>query len=204
MVFCPKYTLECIFIKAGHVSGFVRKAWYTFLMFADPEQIIRQCNLTEGMQVADLGAGSGAYTVAAARHARGGKVYAVEVQKELLARIQNEAARAHLTNIEVLWGNIEKYGGTKLKDVSIDFVIASNVLFQVDDRAAFVREVARIIKPGGRVLLVDWSDSFGGMGPSGESVITKPRAESLFVSAGFSVEKEVSAGAHHYGIVFKK
>ncbi|MCU0660426.1 MAG: class I SAM-dependent methyltransferase [Candidatus Pacebacteria bacterium] len=173
-------------------------------MFANPETIIRQCALSEGMQVADLGAGSGAYAIAAARHVRGGKVYAVEVQKELLTRIQNEASHAHLTNIEILWGNIEKYGGTKLKDASMDFVIASNVLFQVEDRNAFVREISRVTKPGGRVLLVDWSDSFGGMGPSGEHVITKPIAESFFISEGFLVEKEVSAGAHHYGILFNK
>lgn len=173
-------------------------------MFADPEQIVRQFGLREGMQVADLGAGSGFYSIAAARAVRAGKVYAVEVQKDMLQHIQTESAKAHVTNIEFIWGNIEKAGGSKLKDASMDAVIASNVLFQVEHREGFISEILRILKPGGRVLFVDWSDSFGGMGPAATSVIPKALATQLFESQGFSVEKEITAGAHHYGIIFKK
>jgi ubiquinone/menaquinone biosynthesis C-methylase UbiE len=176
---------------------------YTCYMFADPEQIVRQFGLKEGMHVADLGAGSGFYSIAAARLVRGGKVYAVEVQKEMLGHIQNESAKAHVMNIEGIWGNIEKPGGSKLGNASMDAVIASNVLFQVEHREGFIREIARIVKPGGRVLFVDWSDSFGGMGPIGTSIVPKAVATELFESEGFSVEKEIAAGAHHYGIIFK-
>lgn len=174
-------------------------------MFADPEQNVKQFNLTEGMHVADLGAGTGFYSIAAARAVQpSGKVYAVEVQKEMLAHIQNEAAKAHVSNIEILWGNIERVGGTKLADASMDAVIVSNVLFQVEDRKNFVQEVSRILKPGGRVLLIDWSDSFGGMGPAPARLVAKAAAETIFAEAGFSTEREIASGAHHYGIILKK
>ncbi len=174
-------------------------------MFADPESNISQFELKEGDQVADLGAGSAFYTVAAARKVgEKGRVHALEVQKDLLTRVKHEAEKAHLHNVDIIWANIEKLGGTKLRDRSMDAVIISNVLFQVEDKPIFALEVKRILKPTGRILLIDWSDSFGGMGPKGDALIPKDKAVALFASHGFELEKDISAGAHHYGIILKK
>ncbi len=174
-------------------------------MFADPDENIKQFGLREGMHVADLGAGSGFYTLAAAHVVGpGGKVYAVEVQKELMERVQTEAVKVHLTNVEVIWGNIEKPGGTKIADAAVDAVIASNVMFQVPDKPAFVAEIKRILKSGGRVLVIDWTDSFGGLGPLPADIISKENAQAFFHDAGFVFEREIAAGAHHYGLVLKK
>ena len=69
------------------------------------------------MHVADLGAGSGHYTLAAAKKVgESGRVYAIEVQKDLLTRIKNLAQTEHINNVEVIWGDVENRGGTKLKD----------------------------------------------------------------------------------------
>ena len=92
-------------------------------MFANPESNVRKFGLTPNMHIADLGAGSGAYTIALAEILTNGKVYAVEVQKELLSRIKNDAEKKHLTNIEVIWGDIERAGGTKLGNSSMDGVL---------------------------------------------------------------------------------
>ncbi len=179
-------------------------------MFADPNKIINQFDLHAGMSVADLGAGTGALSFAAAEKVKGGdglrvgKIYSIEVQKELLHRIKKEAEEKHLTNIEIIWANIEKKGGTKLADHSCDAAIISNVFFQVEDRAGFMAETKRILKPEGRVLLVDWADSFSSMGPSQDMVITKETAQALFAKNGFISEKEIDAGSHHYGIIFRK
>lgn len=180
-------------------------------MFSDPVHNIEQFGITPAHSVADLGAGSGFYTLAAARKIKSlatgdetGKVYAVEVQKDLLARIKDVADKEHLTNIEYIWGDIEKRGGTKLRDHSIDRVIASNVFFQVEDKKGFLSEIGRILKPDGQVLLIDWSESFSGMGPAPKDVITKFTAKDLFSAAGFTLDREISAGAHHYGLIFKK
>jgi precorrin-6B methylase 2 len=77
----------------------------------------RELGVDLGMKVVDLGAGSGFYTIEAAKLVRsGGRVYAVDVQQDLLAKLKNSAALAGLRNIEVVWGNIEKIGGTKLRE----------------------------------------------------------------------------------------
>lgn len=173
-------------------------------MFADPSKIIDQLELTTNLVVADLGAGTGFYTIAAAKKMKGGegRVYAVEVQRDLLKHIEEIAKKDALTNIDYLWGNIEKRGGTKIRDNTADVVIASNILFQVEDRAGFIEEIKRILKPGGKLLLVDWSESFGGMGPKPDHVIAAVDAQKMLEAAGFNKQKDVEAGAHHYGIIF--
>lgn len=174
-------------------------------MFLDPSSIINQLNLEPGMHVADLGAGSGFYTLALApKVSPNGRIYAVEVQRELLARIGEEAKRAHITNVDILWGNIEHVGGTKIRESLIDFALASNVLFQVEDKESFVKEVHRILKSGGNVLVVDWTASFGGLGPEPTAVVTETGARSLFEKNGFSFVRNITAGTNHYGIILKK
>jgi ubiquinone/menaquinone biosynthesis C-methylase UbiE len=174
-------------------------------MFSNPEENIAYADIREGMCVADLGAGTGAYSIPAAKRVGyTGKVYAVEVQKDLLARIKEDARRAHLSNIEAVWGDIERVGGTKLASHIIDVVILANVLFIVKDKDAIIQEVFRILKPGGTVLIIDWKDSYGGMGPSPQMLISKIHAEQLFNKYGFTLVRDVSAGPHHYGILLKK
>src|ERR1035437_7784661 len=107
-------------------------------MFADPIKNLRAFGLREDMIVADLGAGTGFYSVAAAEMVPRGKVYAVEVQKDFLHKIKDKISDAHLGNVETLWGDVEKIGGTKIKDGIVDAVIASNILFQVEDKDKFI------------------------------------------------------------------
>lgn len=171
-------------------------------LFANPMTNVQQMGLVGGMRVADFGSGSGAYTIAAA-HVVGhsGKVYSVEVQKDLLTRVKNNAAKEGLDNIDIIWGNFEELGGSKLKDASIDVVIISNVLFQLDHPVNALREAARVLKQYGRIFVIDWSESFGGMGPKPSDVITKEKALEFANQAGLSLLREFKAGAHHYGII---
>ena len=175
-------------------------------MFSDPHSIVRQLSIAPGSSVADLGAGTGAYSfVLSEAVGSNGKVYACDVQKDMLTRIENEIKERHISNIQTIWSNIENHQGTKLRDQSIDWVIVANVLFQVEDRPSFIKEIARILKPDGRVLLVDWQESFGNLGPHIKDVISKDQALKEFAQDGLhETPQVVDAGSHHYGIVFKK
>ena len=141
-------------------------------MFANPEENVARLHLKEGEKVADFGAGTGAYAIAAGKVVgRDGSVYAVEVQDALLSRITNTARDAGVSNIKVLWGDIEEQGGTTIPDGIIDAVILSNVLFQVEDMNALFEEVRRVLKPGGRVLVVEWRNSYNGLGPQQDMIV---------------------------------
>jgi len=172
-------------------------------MFTNPEQNILHLGLTEGMRVADFGAGTGFYSRAAsARVGYTGKVYAIEVQKGLVKKLESEIKSWGLLNIECIWGDIEKRGGTKIADQSMDAVIISNVLFQAEDKLGLIDEARRILKKGGKVLFIDWAQSFGGIGPTSEHVVTESMAKELFEKRGFKLERNISTSAHHYGIIF--
>ena len=103
------------------------------MTFLDPQNNIEQFGLSEGMIVADLGSGSGFYTVAAAQAVGGsGRVYAIDVQKNMLEHVKNLVNERKIMNVEIVWADIEKVGGTKLKGFSVDAVIISsfdNVVF---------------------------------------------------------------------------
>ena len=170
-------------------------------MFTDPVKNLKTLELKENDVVADLGAGTGYYALAAGAIARKGKIYAVEVQKDFLTVIKNKAQQARLSNVECLWGNVEKLGGTKIGDNIADAVIASNILFQVEDKDTFIEEAKRILKKGGKVLLIDWSES-SVMG--GAIIVPKDKARRLFEEKGFALEREIDAGEHHYGMILVK
>lgn len=158
-----------------------------------------------GMRIADFGAGSGAYVMSLAAALDGtGIVYAIDIQKDLLRRIANDAKRAGYTNVEVLWGDLEQEGSTKLADASVDLVLISNLLFQVEHKNSPLREAHRILKPSGRLVIIDWSDSYGGMGPEQKQVVSKADALALAQNEGFTLVKEFEAGEHHYGLIFKR
>lgn len=161
-------------------------------------------HIDHGMKVADFGSGSGAYVLAAARAVgRTGRVYAVDVQKDLLTRIQHNALQEKIDWVDIVWGDFETPGGTKLKDKSIDLVIMSNVLFQIDHAPRAFGEALRVLKQGGRLAVIDWTDSFGGMGPEAKRVVTKEKTIGHALTAGFTLMREFPAGAHHYGILLK-
>ena len=114
-------------------------------MFLNPQSIVDQLGIIPGMQVADIGAGSGAYSMVLAKAVGdSGRVFAVDVQENLLTRLKSLAAEGHLNNLEIIWGDAEKIGGTKLKDDSLDAAVVSNVLFQAENKAGLVSEVKRI------------------------------------------------------------
>ncbi len=171
-------------------------------MFSDPASNLSKLGLNDGMRVVDLGAGSGFYTFEAAKRVGiSGRVYAVDVQKDLLERLRSTGATQGLRNIEIVWGNAEKIGGTKIKEALADRVVASNVLFQITKPDDFVLEVKRILKPNGKVLIVDWS----GVTPlSPKKIVSEGQARTLFEKSGFRLEQSFSAGDHHYGLVFMR
>ncbi|MCK5021742.1 MAG: methyltransferase domain-containing protein [Candidatus Pacebacteria bacterium] len=175
------------------------------MSFTDPQNNIDQFDLDKGMIVADLGAGIGSYSIVIAKKVGDeGKVYAVEVQKELLSKISHLAGAEHLFNVETVWGDIEKIGGTKLGDASVDAVVISNVLFQTENKDNLIKEAYRILRDGRKVLVIEWIDSAGGLGPLDEQVLSSGEVKDIFLKNFFELEKDIDAGDNHYGLIFRK
>lgn len=174
-------------------------------MFMEPTALLALCNLQTTDAVADFGAGSGFLSRAAAAIVRSGTVFAIDVNRDIVARLAREATEMNIRNLQALWGDIEIDGGSKLADSSVDFVILSNVMFHLDDKEGCLREAKRVLKSGGRALIVDWTDAFGGMGPRPQAVFSKDAAKALVQKLGFSILTDtMPAGDHHYAILLRK
>lgn len=185
---------------------------YSFDLFLHPEKFINSLEdsvvLEHGMTVADLGAGIGHFAIPLSRSVGDrGKVYAVEIQKEHVHTLTSTAQQERRNNVTTLWGDIERLGGTKIPDKSCDVVLLINTLFLIQDKKVAVQEIKRILKKSnfrgsGKVVVVDWSDTHGGVGPAPAHVYTQDQTETLFTEHGFTVFKSINAGSHHYGTIF--
>jgi ubiquinone/menaquinone biosynthesis C-methylase UbiE len=172
--------------------------------FLNPARALAALQLMPGMAVADFDSGSGFFARAAARAVAPGAVWAVDANRELLPRLKNLAIAEGLNNVEVVAGNIEKPGGTQLSGGMFDAVIIANSLFAVEDRRAVAEEAARVLRSGGKALVIDWAGSFGGLGPAAKDVISAAEAKKVFEAAGFAPAGDAPAGAYHWGLLFRK
>jgi len=186
-------------------------------MFANPDKNVASLLLLESSNVAEFGSGNGFLTKSLAKRVgHTGHVFAIEVQKELVKKLEQDLKELHIYNASVIWGDAEVAGGTKLSAHIMDAVIISNILFQVEDRLGLIDEAKRILKPSGRVLFIDWSEFPNGshrsdlwLNPSaigqtyGANIISPKKAKDLFLKRGFKFVENILGSDHHYGIIFK-
>lgn len=174
-------------------------------MFVEPESIIKVLDVLPGMKVADFGSGAGFYTIPLAKRVgASGKTYAIDIRPDMLDIIRSKSIAGRLLNVETIRANLEEKEGSHLKDVSVDLVIISNVLFQVEDKNLLAEEAHRILKIGGRVVMIEWDEEKKSFGPPLSHRINRQEAEDVFLKNGFVFEKELNAGDNHYGLVLKK
>lgn len=172
-----------------------------------PREILDRLNITQGMQVADLGCGSAGYftLMAAEMVGNSGKVYAVDVQKSVLAGVTSASRMGGFHNIETVWSNLEIYSGTKaIKDNSLDIGMLINVLFQSKKKSEIIKETARMIKSGGIVLIIDWKLTGAPFGPAPDSRFKKENVVKWAEENGLTLKEEFEAGQYHFGLIFNK
>ena len=172
--------------------------------FLNLEKIISQLNLASNMTIADFGAGHGLFSVAFARKLRpSGQVYAIDVLPQAIESIRSRAKLEGLLNVRPVRGNLEVAGGSTLPDASCDLVFVANVLFQVPDKNTLLAEASRVLKPAGRLVVIEWRP-YTAVGPQKEHRMTEEEVKQLVLSKGFGEAQTIDAGSHHYGFIFKK
>jgi ubiquinone/menaquinone biosynthesis C-methylase UbiE len=172
--------------------------------FVSPEIVVSHFHIKDGDIVADFGAGGGNFLSALSSRTGRGRVYACEIQKGLVEKISEQAQRLGLRNIYPLWCDLEELNGIKIQDGTVDVGLLANTLFQIEDKDSAIVEMGRTIRSGGRLILIDWTDSFNGMGPAPYHVVTDRDATNLLEGKGFVLEQTFPAGSHHYGLAFRK
>ena len=173
--------------------------------FVVPEVVASHFHIREGDIVADYGAGSGFFLSVLSRAVgETGRVFACEIQKGLVEKLGDHARMQGLGNVHPLWCDLEASNGIKIATGELDIAVLVNTFFQMEDKKTAVQEMGRTVRKGGKFFVVDWSESFSGLGPQPNQVISAAETKALFESSGFIVEGEYDAGEHHYGLAFRK
>lgn len=170
------------------------------MSFLTPEHLVKELYLKPGDRAADIGCGTGVYTIALAEQVGAmGQVYAVDVHREALHTLAGTLDRRGIINVEMLWADVEK--SIPVDAFSLDAVVLSNVLFQLEDKGKTLSLVAKVLKPEGMLLVVDWTGSHGGIGPHTKHVLEEEMAINEVQSHGFRILKRLPAGDYHYAFI---
>lgn len=125
-----------------------RAAWL------NSDRVLSMLNLHKGLTALDFGAGPGYFTLPIAeRIAPTGRVFAVDVEPEMHYALRQRAAEVGISNIVSLICDDKT---VPFAAETIDRVLLSLVLHEVDDRSQLLAEVQRVLRPGGHLALVEW------------------------------------------------
>jgi len=161
---------------------------------------LRQLRLQKGMVAADFGSGSGGWVIPLAKKLEEGKVFAIDILEEPLSALSSKARMEKLFNVQTIKSDVEQT--SKMISDSCDLVLMTNLLFEVDNKKQTLSEGKRVLKKGGRVLVVDWKPD-AVLGPK-EGRVSSEDVKKDTEEVGLKFEKEFEAGPYHYGLVFIK
>lgn len=170
--------------------------------FLDPEKVLDELDIRENMLAAEFGSGSGLFAIILAKKLEKGRVYALDVQEPPLSALKGKIQMENLSNIEIIRCDLEKPRGSGLPEVSLDLVLISNVLFQVEDKNAMLKEAKRVLRSNGKLLVIDWLAE-APQGPAGARVSSQ-EIKKICQKLNLKLEKEFKAGAYHWALIFGK
>lgn len=172
----------------------------------DPFKVLQEAGIAADQRVADFGCGTLGHYVFAAAQLVGpaGKVYAVDILKSVLDSVQSMTRMERISNVETVWGDLERDHGVKIDDASLDIGLMINNLYLTKKPADMTRESVRMVRPGGTFVIVDWKPEGAAFGPDPKARMSAPDAKQLGIDAGLEFVKEFVPGPYHYGFVFRK
>lgn len=138
----------CARLKQCAYEGLSRDEWQ------QPEKVIAALKVGPGAVVADLGAGSGYFTFRLAQAAGpGGKVYAVDVDPDMIELLKNKIKEQGAGNVETV---LAKPDNPLLPEAGVDLIFTSNTYHHIDNRVAYFSGLRRFLRAGGRVAIIEF------------------------------------------------
>lgn len=168
----------------------------------DVPRILSLLSLRPYMTVADIGCGPGLFTIPLAKSLWDGKVYAVDVEEEMLKAVQQRAGQARVGNIVTLKS---EEAALPLETGSLDGALLACVLHEAPDRAALLKGVVEALKRGGWCAVIEWQKApEGSEGPPPEHRIAEEDVAQLAKDAGLRLSMRRELNSYHYLLVLIK
>ncbi|WP_257451299.1 class I SAM-dependent methyltransferase [Archangium lipolyticum] len=145
-----------------------------------PDEVVKALALPEDAKVADIGAGTGYFAVRLARAVPRGRVYGVDIEPDMARYLGERAKRENLGNLEPVLGGAEDPRLPELVDVAI----IVDTYHHFGDRAGYMRRVHESLRPGGRVVIIDYRKE-SPRGPPAEHKLPPEQVRGELESVGF-------------------
>jgi precorrin-6B methylase 2 len=165
-----------------------------------PARAVAALNLQPGQIVADIGAGSGYYTMllSAAVGPRG-RVYATDIQPEMLALIKRRVEEKRVSNVEVVLGTATE---SKLPDAGVDLALMVDVYHELSQPQAFLRSLTRALAPRGRLVLIEFRKESSWVPIREEHKMTIRDARMELEAEGYRFERVIDVLPWQHILVF--
>ena len=165
--------------------------------FLNPDRILEMLGLEKDMTFADLGCGTGYFSIPASAIVR--KVYAIDVQQEMLDILNSKIKNGNVTNIE---SNLSDGNSIPLENGSTDILFMANVFHEIEDQEFMLAEVKRVLSEQGKLVIIDWNKVEMDMGPPVSERLSPEEVILICSKNGFENEMNTDAGPYNYILVF--
>ena len=165
-----------------------------------PAELVAALALRPGMTVADLGAGTGYFTryLSAAVGATG-TVFAVETEPNMVAKLRERSEHEQTKNVTPV---LASFDHPRLPSRAVDLVLIVDTFHHIDDRLPYLRRLAEMLKPGGRVVIVDWEKRDLPVGPPADHKLAREQVVSEMESAGYALRAAPTLLPYQYFLIF--
>jgi ubiquinone/menaquinone biosynthesis C-methylase UbiE len=178
----------------GELEGPDRDQWQS------PDKIMDALGVGEGVVVADLGAGSGWFTIRlAGRVGPNGMVYAEDIQRQMIDSITRRVQLLGLTNVKTVLGT----ASDPRLPAPVDAVLIVDSYHEMEQPVALLKNVSRLLKPNGRIGIVNFTKDGGGPGPAIEDRVDPERVIADARAAGLTLQSRQDFLKYHYMLVFE-
>jgi len=165
-----------------------------------PDQIMDALQIGEGSVVADLGAGGGWFTVRLARRVRSnGRVYAEDIQRQMIDAIERRMKREGLANVHTVLGTPVD---PRLPQRSLDAALMVDAYHEVEQPVTLLRNLSRAMKPTGLIGIVNYKKDGGGPGPDMEARVDAEKVIADAKAAGLELRKRETFLRYQYMLTF--
>ncbi|WP_246206057.1 class I SAM-dependent methyltransferase [Propylenella binzhouense] len=180
--------------------------WWAAL-WPKPEDVLRSLGIRPGMTAVDLCCGDGYFTAPLAKIV-GGKLYALDIDPQMLEQARAEAARQGASVAE--WICADARDVAKLIPERVDYVLIANTFHGVPDQTGLAQAVAQVLKPGGCFAVVNWHPIPREQttvldqprGPRTEMRMSPDQVRAIIEPAGFRLLRVIELPPYHYGAIF--
>jgi len=163
-----------------------------------PHQVIQSLALKPDARVADLGAGTGYFAARLANMLPKGRVYAVDIEPDMVRFLTERARREKLANLVAVQGAPDD---PRLPE-KVDLILLVDVYHHIEDRPRYFRKLAQSLRPGGRIAIIDFTlDS--PQGPPRTARVPAATVKSEMKAAGQALGVEHSFLPNQYFLVFR-